>query len=141
MRLALLSILSLVPLAAQTVIDVQAVGNAARTQVTTLATITAPSGDKCVITKIGGATIQGQATCTSPTSKTTVSPISFKSSGETVLVHFNFGVGDVLCLAALNSTALAISAGSLGTVPVNGIAWSCATPGVTVPINGTAVWP
>jgi hypothetical protein len=58
------------------------------------------------------------------------------SPGNTV-----FGIGPLICLVGINTTQVPQTMGSLGTVPAQGIAWSC-TPGdgKTI-VAGTAVWP
>lgn len=54
-------------------------------------------------------------------------------------------VGDVACYIFLNGTELDVNSGSLGIVPANALAYSCATNitsgGTTPPVVGLIRWP
>ncbi len=117
---------------------------------TTVATITAPSGDTCNVVKLPGTMIRGFTACQAAGSKSSVQPAMFQSTGDAAPAPIVFGIGTMSCLGMLNSTASAVAAGAIGPpallllqfgpVPANGIAWQC-SDGASVLSQGSVQWP
>jgi uncharacterized Zn-binding protein involved in type VI secretion len=135
---------------AQTVADVQNEIASSKTNNTVALTVTASQGDGtvCTLKKQSGSSIVASLSCVSGDGKTVLNSGTLRSTGATTQ-FLPFGFGDVLCLLGINSTATAATMGSLGTIPVNGLGWSCSTniasggviTGQTAPVNGSVVWP
>jgi len=135
---------------AQSVTDVQSLQAQALTASTVVLTVTASQGDGtvCTLTKSSGGSISAVLACKTPDGKTTFSGATLRSSSA-ASYGFSWGFSDVLCLIGVNPTTTAVPMGSLGTAPVNGIAWSCSTNirsagtiiGQTAPTSGTVAWP
>lgn len=130
----------------QDVTDVAARIIEARTPIAIVATVTATSGDGtvCRIVKIAGQKINARLFCTSRDGRSITGSAPLTSTSDATQVNV-FGAGDVLCLIAVNPTANAAPMGSLGSVPANGLAWSCTTNTSagqqTPPVNGSVAWP
>ena len=137
--------------AAQTVSDVQNEASLARTNNTVALTVTATQGDgsACKVVKQAGASIVATLSCTSGDGKTVINSGTLRAGASSTPQVSMLMLGDVLCLLAINPTPAAVTLGSLGTVPINGLAWSCSTnietagvvTGQTAPVNGSVVWP
>ena len=130
----------------QNVADVAASITYARTSSTIVATITATLGDGtiCQIIKLNLPKINARLQCTSADGKSVYgsAPLTSTSTATWVLP---FGYGDVTCLLGVNPTASPVTMGGLGSIPSNGIGWSCTTnisgSGQTPLVNGSVTWP
>jgi hypothetical protein len=147
MKLLILLLLSLGCLSAQSVTDVMNAVKLASASSSTLLTLTASQGDggTLKITKNNGAAISATVSWSSADGKIAEQSAVLKASGTATLAKF-LSFGDVACLLGVNPTVAAVTIGSVGSVPTNGIGWSCSTnitsTGMqTTPVSGTAVWP
>lgn len=118
------------------------------------ATITASQGDgtACTITKLAGSAIIFIQACTNAVATASLPPI-VRASGTTAATTEILSAGDVMCMLLINPTTAAITMGTLGPAPANGIAWTCTTnirssqasgssvTGQTTPVTGSLTWP
>jgi hypothetical protein len=133
----------------QSIVDVQAMLDAAKSAQSVLVTITASQGDltSCKIVKYSGPAPHIGLSCTPGDGKSVLSQANLTLG--TTLQTLPFGYGDVLCLVVANPTAAAVTVGSIGSVPASGLAWQCATnisaggivTGQGPLVSGTASWP
>lgn len=131
----------------QNIADVANILTAARQGQSVALTITASQGDgtTCTIKKLSGGKINAVLSCTSGDATVTASAGIVRVGGATVQ-FFPFGFGDVICYIVLNPTTAAVTLGSYGPIPSNGLGWTCTTniqpAGTQTPIvAGSVSWP
>lgn len=114
----------------------------------TVLTITASQGDGtiCTIKKVSGSSVNAILACSN--SQITYNQLTLRAAGTNANSTI-WGLGDVLCILGINPTNTAITMGSLGSISINSVGWSCSTnirtssivTGQTSIVSGSVSWP
>lgn len=128
---------------AQSVLNLPSLISILKNPLTIVQSITGTDGSKASLVKVGGSSIDFFFSCTSPDGKTTISNQAQSPTGasvNTILVGCGSGI---VGLIVINPTTAAVTMGSLGTAPINGITWQFTDGDNTTILSPTTapVWP